>query len=53
MPALDISLSPINEARRATILSRPELDKADVLPPDVANAIHGLWRGTSLFLPYF
>ncbi|KAJ7794061.1 heterotrimeric G-protein alpha subunit, GPA1-like protein [Mycena olivaceomarginata] len=44
MPALDISLSPINEARRATILSHPELGKADVLPRDVANAIHGLWR---------
>ncbi|KAJ7808986.1 G protein alpha-subunit [Mycena olivaceomarginata] len=44
MPALDISLFPINEAHRATILSRPELDKADVLPRDVANAIHGLWR---------
>ncbi|KAJ7302118.1 heterotrimeric G protein alpha subunit B [Mycena albidolilacea] len=44
MPALDISLSSINEARRAIILSRPELDKADVLPPDVANAIRGLSR---------
>ncbi|KAF7355888.1 G-protein alpha subunit [Mycena venus] len=44
MPALEISLSPMNDARRATILSHSELDGADVLPRDVADAIRGLWR---------
>ncbi|KAJ6486033.1 G protein alpha-subunit [Mycena vulgaris] len=44
MPALEISLSPMNDARTATILSHPELYEADVLPHDVADGIRGLWH---------
>jgi guanine nucleotide-binding protein subunit alpha len=53
MPALEISLSPMNDARRATILSHSELDEADVLPRDLADAIRGFWRGTSPFPAIF
>ncbi|KAJ6522081.1 G protein alpha-subunit [Mycena vulgaris] len=44
MPALEISLPPMNDARTATILSYPELYEADALPHDVADAIRGLWH---------
>jgi guanine nucleotide-binding protein subunit alpha len=43
MPQLDISLSPQNDARRATILAFPGQIEADILPRDVADAVRGLW----------
>ncbi|KAJ7346177.1 GPA1 heterotrimeric G-protein alpha subunit [Mycena albidolilacea] len=42
MPALEISLSPHNDARRTAILSLPEMIEADILPRDIADAIRGL-----------
>ncbi|KAJ7253182.1 hypothetical protein C8J57DRAFT_630408 [Mycena rebaudengoi] len=44
MPQLDISLSPQNDACRATILAFPGQIEADILPRDVADAVRGLWR---------
>ncbi|KAJ7675289.1 guanine nucleotide binding protein, alpha subunit [Mycena rosella] len=43
MPALEISLSPQNDACRTAILSLPEMIEADILPRDIADAIRGLW----------
>ncbi|KAJ7885517.1 G protein alpha-subunit [Mycena olivaceomarginata] len=42
MPALEISLSPHNDARRTAILSLPEMIEADTLPREIADAIRGL-----------
>lgn len=39
MPALEISLSPQNDARRTAILSLPEMIEADIVPRDIADAI--------------
>ncbi|KAJ7891087.1 guanine nucleotide binding protein, alpha subunit [Mycena leptocephala] len=44
MPRLDLELAPANNARRAIILSLPAQIEAEVLPPDIADAIRGLWR---------
>jgi len=44
MPALDIYLSPQNDARRTVILSLPVQIEGDTMPRDVADAIRGLWR---------
>ncbi|KAK0462408.1 heterotrimeric G-protein alpha subunit, GPA1-like protein [Desarmillaria tabescens] len=44
MPQLDLSLSPQNDARRATIVALPGQLETDVLPRDVADAIRSLWR---------
>ena len=44
MPALDISLAPQNDARRAVVLALPVQIETDTLPPDVADAIRGLWK---------
>jgi guanine nucleotide-binding protein subunit alpha len=44
MSALDISLAPQNDARRAIVMSLPMQIEADVLPRDVADAVRGLWR---------
>jgi len=44
MPALDLTLAPQNDARRAVILAMPPQIEADVLPRDVADAIRTLWR---------
>ena len=43
MPQLDLSLSPQNDARRATILALPPQIEADILPADVADTIWSLW----------
>jgi hypothetical protein len=51
MPRLDLELAPANNARRAIILSLPAQIEAEILPPDIADAIRGLWRGTSASLP--
>jgi guanine nucleotide-binding protein G(i) subunit alpha len=48
MPQLDLSLSPENDACRAVILSLPMQIEADVLPRDVADAIHTLWLDPSV-----
>ena len=44
MPALDLTLAPQNDARRAVILAMPPQIEADTLPRDVADAIRTLWR---------
>ncbi|KAL1743777.1 heterotrimeric G protein alpha subunit B [Schizophyllum fasciatum] len=44
MPQLDLSLSPQNDSRRAVIMSMPMQIEADVLPPDVVDAIRSLWK---------
>jgi len=44
MPQLDLSLSPQNDARRATILALPLQLEVDVLPRDVTEAIRSLWK---------
>jgi len=44
MPHLDIQLQPPNEARRSIVLGLPLQLEADVLPPDVADSVRGLWR---------
>lgn len=43
----DIQLAPNNATCRAIILFLPTQIDADVLPPDIAGAVRGLWRGTS------
>ncbi|KAG8747824.1 guanine nucleotide-binding protein subunit alpha [Ceratobasidium sp. 414] len=43
MPALDISLQPQNDARRAIIMSLPGQMENDSLPHDVADALTSLW----------
>ena len=44
MPQLDIPLTPQNDARRAVIMSMPMQIEADILPPDVVDAIRSLWK---------
>lgn len=44
MPALDISLQPQNDARRAIIMALPGQMENDYLPPDVADALSSLWQ---------
>ncbi|KAG9099064.1 guanine nucleotide-binding protein subunit alpha [Ceratobasidium sp. UAMH 11750] len=44
MPALDISLQPQNDARRAIIMSLPGQMENDSLPHDVADALISLWQ---------
>lgn len=41
---LDIQLSPQSDARKAVILSLPLQIEGDMLPPDVADSVRGLWR---------
>ncbi|GBE80515.1 Guanine nucleotide-binding protein subunit alpha [Sparassis crispa] len=44
LPSLDIQLSPPNDARRSVILSLPVQIEGDILPPDVSDAVRGLWN---------
>ncbi|KAG8685516.1 guanine nucleotide-binding protein subunit alpha [Ceratobasidium sp. 428] len=44
MPALDISLQPQNDARRAIIMALPGQMENDSLPHDVADALFNLWQ---------
>ncbi|KAG9082446.1 guanine nucleotide-binding protein subunit alpha, partial [Ceratobasidium sp. 392] len=44
MPALDISLQPQNDARRAIIMALPGQMENDSLPHDVSDALFSLWQ---------
>jgi len=44
MPALDISLQPQNDSRRAIVMSLPGQMENDSLPHDVADALFSLWQ---------
>jgi guanine nucleotide-binding protein G(i) subunit alpha len=48
LPALDLDVSPQNDARRTVILSLPVQLEADYLPNEVADAIYGLWQDPSV-----
>ncbi|ESK86580.1 g protein alpha subunit [Moniliophthora roreri MCA 2997] len=48
MPQLDLTLSPQNDARRATILALPMQVEVDVLPRDVSDAIRSLWKDSGV-----
>ncbi|KAF9050580.1 G protein alpha-subunit [Panaeolus papilionaceus] len=48
MPQLDLSLSPSNDARRATVLSLPPQIEGETLPRDVGDAIRNLWRDPAI-----
>lgn len=45
---LDLSLSPQNDARRATIHSLPLQYESDQLPRDIVDALRSLWRDPAI-----
>ncbi len=44
LPLLDLTLSPQNDARKATILALPGQLDSDTMPRDVVDALKSLWR---------
>jgi len=44
LPALDIQLAPQNDARRSIVMSLPVQLEGDILAPDIADAVRGLWK---------